>query len=333
MDDRRDNLERMLSNLEEVHSEWAGDESPGLPVEGVFWNAMDETIDCFFREEEGIPGGMMGLYRTVEKLSTQWKSYKVSAYATSDPTMTPGPAFWRQFEIMFNVRDQCQPQGPRLLESIEQFDKQGVNDRQIAIAYDWYLPDGSPDMERVRQKRDSGDNSRVVSAEHERRTRVIAEKAAERVKAVKKSKTKKTKKAKKLESLEELVKQGVSLKQISGMLHKTQKAILDECKEKGLEIVASETVYQSRAPSEPQLDETEERRLDAVSTMNDHDQYFEEGVEAEEEIELEGATIEHQILNLSDRGLVNTDIAKRLEISRQRVQSVVKRRAEIEELA
>ena len=340
MKELKNYLTRLLDNLSSAHAEWSQDESQGLAIEGKFWLALDEVLEVYCEQDNGIPPGMIGVFNATRDIQPHWVSYKAKATISGDSTMVPGAQFWKLYEMIYGALEQSVPIKAKLLESIEQFDREKLPDRLIAKAYSWFLPDGiTADLERVRLARQSaaeGNPVLVYSDSHLRQAEEIVKKKTKRKAAPVKLRAKKEK-VKAPESLSTLVTQKVPLKQISEILSLSETEVLAKCQDQGLYMAEATSVYSERGTYTPELSETEDRRIDASAAVHlgedstiDHESLFEDD-DVKEVPDVR--SLEQQVIDAHDDGGLNTDIAEALGLSRQKVQSIIKRRSEVEAVA
>lgn len=148
-DERRSYLLDVTDNLLSVHANWLDADTPYFTEE--LEKATLETIEVFGLGD--IPGDLRDLARVVDELAAQWEKFRQAAEVSRDPHLLPRDGFWKQIEMMRDLREAARPKPTVELETIEQLEKQNVSDRQICLIYGWVNGDGSPQFDKLREER------------------------------------------------------------------------------------------------------------------------------------------------------------------------------------
>lgn len=315
----------LMYYVQEVLTEYAvwadGTDSVILPDE-PFDAALRNMFYVF--ENGDVPADLRGITREVEKLQADYQAYQqrmedAGQWSELPPT-TVGVAIANIKGQFFEVQ---QPPKPAL-ETIADFDRQKVSDRQIAVAYEWYLPNGQPDEARVRKQRLEDANLIIENPhnaaleERKQRDQAAIEAAIEKQRAREEAANKPAP-----ESIEELLEQGVGANQIAEMKRMTVGELERYCFEHALDLPGTSSI--ESAAAEVAQQEHEERQELLAPTPEPED------LQDEQPQPVSELSLEEQIVATAqeDPEMPHGDIAEMLDTSVERVEAVLSRQSEV----
>lgn len=315
----------MLHYVQEMLTEyavWAEGTEETIVLEDPFDNALLAMFEVF--EHGDIPANLRPLTRRVEDLATDYREYRQQILDTGRTSLPPASMGAYIKDITALLFDVQQPDKPPL-ETIADFDRQKVSDRQIAIAYGWFKENGQPDEPRVRKQRADNPNLEVENphnaALRERQKR--DQEAIERAIAKQRHREEVASKPAP-ESVEELLEQGVGAKQIADMKKMTVGELERYCYENGLDMPGTSSLESAAAEVAQEAEDQRREFLDNTPT-NQH-----ESVDEIEDEPISELSLEEQIIDAArEGGLSHAEIAEMLDISRQKVTAVLSRQDEV----
>lgn len=290
----------------------------------------DEPFDAALRsmfyvfEDGDVPADLRGITREVEKLQAEYQAYQQRMEDAGQWTELPPTAIG---VAIANIKGQFfevqQPPKPPL-ETIADFDRQKVSDRQIAVAYGWYLPNGQPDEARVRKQRMEDANLIIENPhnaaleERKQRDQAAIEAAIAKQRAKEEAASKPAP-----ESIEELVDQNVGIKQIAEMKKMTVGEVERYCFDNNLEWPTSNSIEAAAAEVAQQEHAERQEMLDPTPEPEDLE---DEPTQSASELSLE-----EQIVATAqeDPDMPYEDIAEMLDTSVERVEAVLSRQSEV----
>lgn len=148
-EDTRNHLLLVIDNLSDKYAAWVDAEATYITQE--FESAIAETLEVFAGSD--IPSTCRVLARTVEALEVFWNRYRAEAEQAADVNIMPGQGFFKSLEALQSLRNQMRAQPKKVLETLAMCEKQGLNDRQICILYDWVDEYGAPQMWKLAEER------------------------------------------------------------------------------------------------------------------------------------------------------------------------------------
>ncbi|MCP4535797.1 MAG: hypothetical protein GY832_01460 [Chloroflexi bacterium] len=359
--ERRKHLFDVADAVALVHAEWSESDIPYIT--DPFQAAVDDMVEVFSTGD--TPADCRVLNKEVETLTDSWNAWKKAAEVSGDTAAMPSQDFWFAMERVAAARQDAVPRQSVRLETIKELEKQGVNDNQICAIYEWFLSDGSADLDKLREEKakpGTHTGEGFVSPQERRRLKRQADQDA----AVARARETREKKLEKMEavapeSLEQLVTEGVSAEQIADMKNCTVEQVFADCDEAGIQRPMENypSPQTERGTHGPEINEATERAIDAEVEGKRRDAGMETRVEsapeappvarpmpwqkqAEESIgDGDGTfpvsddsgttmTLEQHIVSLHQEGIKPGEISRTLTtedetISRQKVNAVIKR--------
>jgi len=270
-------LKQVVDELIASWNEWLESEDRGIPAESDLWKLVEDTLDLFATGM--IPGECRRLQDLVDALTDPWLTYvdRVERFDIEDP---PDKAFGIAMRDLEQYRTASRQPPPGPLPSIRDLlYRQKVSEKQVCEMY------GEP---FYYCELDSGGN--LLSSEYHRErlqeelqhpgrhtgpgTGWMHPEARRRLKLAKKSTDAESRLMQRLiskqrkvapESIEELIRGGVTMRQLCEMKGVTPDQVKAYCQHNGLAVPAAnyEPIEHAHAPQEPELDEDQQRRLDS----------------------------------------------------------------------
>lgn len=329
IDERRDHLLLVTDHLLTVQREWVQSDTPYI-TEAVE-TAVDDAIDLWAHGP--LPGDCRVLAGYFDRLAERWSEWRAIAAINPDANPVPKQSFWKVLEMIAEEREAKQPQGRKTLESVATLTAQKVPDRQICKIYGWLDAKGNAELwklEEERLKPGTHVNADYV-APHER-ARLAAEEA--RRTSIERIREQQERKVKNLtepapESLEDLVRQGLTSKQIARMRKTTVKQVEADCRAAGLDVPPEKYDLQAAVPLDRAPTEAEER-IDAARQAR-RDASEGDANDGDPDDSPGGAmTLEQEIVWHHSQGMAPADIAKNVsggdqKITVAKVRAVLKR--------
>tara|TARA_Y100000310_G_scaffold309742_1_gene354187 strand:+ start:3239 stop:4513 length:1275 start_codon:yes stop_codon:yes gene_type:complete len=233
-DDRLSHILLVVDNMLDEHRSFVEDQEATVITQQL-WEAVEETIEVF--ETGSIPGNCRDLWHATQTLQEYWRIYVSEVETIGNPAHMPGNGVWSAVENIRRLRakSNCTP---LTLEPIPELVKQKLSEAQICNIYEWHLPNGQPDVDKLREEiakpgTHTGEGF-VPPAERHRQTR-----EAERTEAIERLRLKQQQKLAALsapppESIGQLAEEGLSAKQIANMHHITPEQVWEECDNLGI---------------------------------------------------------------------------------------------------
>jgi hypothetical protein len=237
-DERSRYLLAVLDNAIEVHAEWVKSDIPHITE--AFETAFDELAEVF--RVGDIPHSCRQLVQEVAALTQHWETWKNNPRDRVGNAVLPSPSFWHAFETTQKARHAATRRPPRKMETIEEFTKQGVSDRQICMNYGFMHGKDDPNYDMLREEREKPGTHLgpdwVTPAEKEWRAEEANRQAIiDRVLAKQQSKLQQLEDANTpAESLEDLIRQDVSAEQIMRMTGWDRERLEHECDQQGFAV-------------------------------------------------------------------------------------------------
>jgi len=237
-DDRSKFLATAIDAMLEHHAAYMESDNECFGPDDSLWDRIDEVIAVF--ADGTIPGDMRRASAIIEReLSPAWEKYIDERERSLDPIhFLPGNGLWSAIRSLRDERQRAATKAiTRRPEPVAELVESKVPMRQIALIWGWALPDGSPDLEKVREEIATpgihtskwvDPNVAKQQAERDRQKQI-----AERIESQERAKIAKST-AKPPESIETLIGQGVSATQIAKMHHCTINDVFAEADRLGL---------------------------------------------------------------------------------------------------
>ncbi len=330
LQDRQDYLFLVTDNLIHQRDTWADDASlQGLPSGGLLWMAAEQLVNAFAMGT--IPGCCRQLCRAVEEFTRHWESHTTRAEVSPTDDLLPGNNVWSAIDSVAAARTGAEPKEVKRLEPVADLVSQKVSDEQIAKIYGWKTSLGQWDYDKVRDakahpgKHDGDKFYDEKQQEKDRRDRLDKQRAEAMSQNI--SGKKNAAPIAGPEPIETLVAQGLTVAQIASVKVLSVEAVLEYCR---INSVALDGIAPA-SPTPSAINPTP-----AAESQLEHDQ-FDEGIDNEGLPIGDGSelSLEQQILNAADNDPESKpgDIAKLLRVSPQKVTAILKRRAEVEQVA
>lgn len=252
----------VVDHLLRVHQEWI--EGPEQYLTDVFEEAVLTAVETY--GTGALPNDYCReMAFKVNRLAEEWRKFEEYG---SRANPTPRDGFWAALEAISEFRTVFN-EPPKTLEPIELLaNVQKVPHRQIALIYGWFLPNGVPDEQKVREElaqpgRHVGPDfippeerkrrERLANAVDQRR-RLLDRREHQEVSA-------KFKPAP--ESVEELLRQNVTIRQIAEMKGISQEEVVKEAKRLGIKANEGGDIRSQRGTFERPLTDAENLAMDA----------------------------------------------------------------------
>lgn len=257
-DERSRNLLSVLTHFLSVHQGWVDSEEEY--VTATYEAAAEGLVD--FWGDGDIPGPLRGLERAVAEFGRQWNEYKRRAEIQS--TFAPPREFFQAVAALSAAQAAAAPPVLKQLEPVKELHEQKCTAEQIAVIYEWFLPDGSADQQKVREElaqpgrhtTDYVPPSQLARIARQRERQKLLERAlaAGRPAAPKPAP----------ESVEQLARGGVSLRQICEMKQLSRQAVVEELTSLGLPLPPDDyaPLQTERGVYDRDLREEQQRMLD-----------------------------------------------------------------------
>jgi len=267
MSARKQELLRAIEHLASVHHDWITSDATVISAE--LQQAIDATLAEF--ADGDIPKDCRKLFREADALATEWNTWLDVAVANGDPTAVPSikSPVWAAMERLYDARKDAETRDPPPIETIQQLEKQGLNDKQICRIYGWWLAPKVEDIGKLQEERLKPGTHTGKDFVHPllRRQQDDEQKRAVARAEFRKAQEEKLAKLEHVapESVVDLVNQKLSAKQIGKMYGQSTNWVFRECERLG--ITPPPMDYDDprtvRAPSEPALPESIARAMDA----------------------------------------------------------------------
>ncbi len=313
---RTEDLLQSVDNFLSVHQQWSEDNT----IE-VLTEEYEQGIGDLFNEfsEGDMPGGMRELDRAVESLRMEWEAYE--GYVSKASPM-PNSAFWSAVAKLRSVRDGARDPDERPLESVELLHRQGVSPHQIAIIYSHngigpFMRNGIPQLHLVEQE--IAKPGSVIGKDFVHPAKIEQARKSKEAKERWKQRTAATRRQAPTpgqESFEELLRQNLTVEQIAIIKCCSHDEVLAEANKLGIKPADPVNLTTLRAPHEPKVTKAQEQSLGTpnLPEVTEDDEPGDEGDEEEDDVGELLDPLELQALEMSDKGISATQIAKDLNL-------------------
>jgi len=238
--ERRDHLLLVVHHILGVWNAW----SANSDVRYITRNFEDAINDALLVFGDGsIPGDLRTLNARMDALREQWEAWNRKNESSGGKNPIPDNSFWKALESVEAACKAATQPIRRHLEAIGDLTAQKVTDPQICRMYgftDTGMPDGVPELWKLQEERAApGKHTGAGSGwipPHERRRRSDEAKASEAVERIQRAREGKLRLIANVapEPIEDLIRDGVSGKQICRMKKIEEADLAAYCDEKGL---------------------------------------------------------------------------------------------------
>ena len=301
-----------------THEEWADGNETELT--DVYEEALKEMVAEFASGD--MPGRLREVERAVETVGMEYTAFE--RYVTQS-NKSPRKEFWDSIESLRGKLAGAVSPPPMILETIPQLVKQGVTPAQIAKIYSHqgrgpFMVNGHPRPDLVSKEIDDPGSVLPPDFVHpEVSAKQEAEKEAEQRRAAR-VKERFAATVTGPESIEDLLRQGLTIKQICKVKGCEPTEVLAESERLGIAPAEPINLASQRAPHEPAISDSDARAMDATVRKT--------GTEAVTQADpspepTEAETIK-SVMELHQEGFGSKDIAAELKITIQKAAAIIR---------
>lgn len=335
-DERREHLLLVTDNLLAVWNAWAAN-SDVRYITRTFEDAINDALFVF--GDGSIPGDLRVLHARMEVLDEHWQAWNEKNERSGGKHPIPDNAFWKALEAIEAARQEAVRPTRKMLESIAELTAQKVPDVQICRMYgftDNGMPNGTPNIEMLREERANPgthtDPAKGFLPPWEKKRQNDEQKQLEIIERIRRQRQGKMDLLTKVaaESIEQLIKEGVSGKQICRMKKIDESQLATYCEERGLEmppwLLASGNLIAGDHDLEPDVEEPAGSLKESVKPIP-----VEHSDPSETDEAGEPMTLEQEIVMYHKTGTMTPpQIAEAVsrpgnEVSAKKVNAIVKR--------
>lgn len=236
-DERREEIITAAKAVAAAEQQWAASEVEF--VTDYFESAMDDLIEVC--NSGAIPAECRALVRRVEALAVHWVEWKRRVDETGLVHEKLSDEFWASMEELHGARlEVCRPKRPRLEPVATLMALPNMTAEQVCSIYGWGDRSTGFDtwkvQEEIAEPGKHSYNCKEWVDPRERRQKEQEQAEADLIRRVREQRAAKVKRITQEppEGLERLVKEGVSVRQLARMFHKTEEDIIGQCHALGL---------------------------------------------------------------------------------------------------